>query len=339
MGVALVGLARGACLGNSTLISLGFTPVAPYTPATNNTFCTGALQNAQSCANLTRIVDITNTQKTTALAWESANFTSALSNATSAIADFKTLCNITVITANVGKKLNNVTITQAMVDSCSNLSTLSAKAITNTANLTAQLSSCTNMIATTINGAYCLFISDIATTFASVNGNAIQITAHSDVPNLVVNQCILPLYTACYLNSLAGFLDQFTATVTANAALTGACGNINTMATCTSDNTACVAAKSALFTQFFTPTTSRIGALLSRSFGASVIAVRSYAVVTRRLLMAQPTNMTSSYQLSSTGFNVATTTTGLNTTNGTTPKSAAVYGLGFLLMLVALVLN
>lgn len=339
MGVVLVGLSRGACLANSTLVGLGLTPVTPYTPSTNNTYCTGALQNAQSCADLTQIVTVTNTQKTAMLNWETANFTAALSNVTNAINDFNNLCNNTINNANVGRKLNNVTITQTMVTNCSNLSSISSALINNTANVSAQISGCTNMVATTINGAYCLFISSIATNYTTVSGNTITVTTTTDVPGLVVSQCVVPLYSVCYLNSLAAFLDQFTGNTTANATITNACGSITTMYNCTTNTNACSSSANALFTQFFTPTASLMGASLSRTFGASIISVRGYAVTTRRLLMSQSANMTTSYQVSSSGFNVATTATGLNGTNGTGTKGAAIYGLGFLFMLLALAFN
>lgn len=338
VGVLLVGLARGDCLANSTLTALGFTPLAPYAPSSNNTYCTDLLKTSQSCANISQIVDVVNAQKSAALRAETANFTTALSNATSAMSDFRNLCSSTFVSANLNKKVNNIVITQAMIDNCASLSNMSAQFgnITSSANLTNQIASCVSSVYTTMNGAYCLFISSSATTYVTTSGTNLQVTASADVPAPAVNPCLPLIFSTCYLNSVAAFLDQFTGTTTANAALTSTCGTMSTLASCTTDNNACAASKTAMFKQFFAPTGSKFGSSLSTTYGASIVSVRNYAVTAQRLL-ASATSLTSSYDVSASGFNVYSTATGLNTNS--TSKGASLYGLGFLLMLTALFLN
>lgn len=337
--VVLIGLSRGACLSNTTLTALGFQPTAEYKPSTNNTYCTGVLQNANSCVNLTDIVAVTNMQKTAALGWENQNFTSALANATNAINDFALLFNTTLVTANVGKKLNGTTITEAHVSTGNTLSKLGSQFnnSTSSAALTTQVSNCIGMINTSMNGAYCLLISSVASDFTSVSATNVQINASADVPAPVVNQCLPLIFATCYLNSVAAYLDAFTGQTSAKAALTSACGDITTLGNCLTDNSACASSKPAMFKQFFTPTGSKIGGSLSTTFGDSIKAVRAFPVTATRMLAALAT-ITSSYDVTAGGFNVVTTATGL-ASNSTSPKSASLYGLGLLFMLVALFLN
>lgn len=313
-----IGVARGACLSNTTLTALGFTPLAQYTPALTNTYCTDILQTGQACIDYSTLTSSVSAQKIYALQQEANNITAALANSTSVINSFKTLCNNTIVTANVGKTLNGVAITAAMVTTCTSLNNTGVFFLngTGTTALATQISTCYNTVSNTMNGAYCLLSSSLASNYTTISGNNVLITAATNTASVAFNNCVALIFDSCYLNEVAAFLDVFTRTTTTNAALGQSCGPSSTLATCLSTPSTCSATlQQSIFTAFFMPTGSAIGSYMSKTVGASIVSVRGYN--NTRRLSSTPTTMTSSYGVSSTGFDVATTNTGLNSTNGT----------------------
>lgn len=339
VGVMILGLVRSDCLSNSTLTSLGFTPVAPYTPASNNTYCTGAVQNQQFCVNATQIPSVASASRSYAWQLETANFTAALSNATLAFASFQSLCTNTVNSTNVGRRLNGVTITSAMVSNCASLNTTGNTFINilGSSSTSTIASNCQTTVSTIMNGSYCLFATSLATTYTT---SALQVNVTSSVPTAAVSSCLPYIFGACYMNEVATLLDQFTQTTTANAALTTTCGPSSVLANCINNNTSCSSVAPGLFTQLFTPTGSNIGNAMSKTVGQSISTTQSYTLV-RRLLAAAVTAVSSSFIVGTSGggFDVINTSTGLNTTTTGSSSSGSFFGLSFLFALIALFLN
>lgn len=336
LSVALVGLARGACLSDAILSGLRMTPQAAYTPASSNKYCSGVLGGAQACVDMATLATAANDQKNYTMILDAANATLSAINVGNTLSTFTRLCNNTITASNVNKTINNVVITSAMASTCASLSSqlTNFTAVTQTSVLATQFKDCYSTVTRGIYGAYCVMGSSIATNYVTTTQNSLQFTAATNVPGLFFDACNRLIYNACYLNEVSAFLDTITGNTTANTALTASCPASSTLGSCLSNSSACSdTVKTNLFTTFFTPSAVLLGNFLSKTVGSSITTTAAFNN-TRRLAL-KPTNLTTSYLVSSAGFDVVSTVTNLGNGNPLSRLAGAV----FLLALSAVLLN
>lgn len=296
------------CLSTNALISLNMTPVAPYTPPPNNTVCTGVFSTAQTCVNLTTLSNAVNIPKFSNLRNEYAGWRIARDIYLSSYNNITSFCtsNITTVNVNANRKVNGVSITNAMVNQCASFTSV-ASTVTSTANILASgnYSSCYDQVFGVTNGVFCILASNQATNYSTITGTTLNFVANTSVALNTVTKCGSLIFVSCLMNEMATFMDQFTSITTASGSLSTSCGPVANLVACVNTPSACPSLLAqSVFAQFFTPMRTRLTTALPRELNSTVATVRSYTVA--RLLQTLDSIITSTFIVNSTGYNVDT---------------------------------
>lgn len=328
LAVMLAELVRNACLPSATLTGLSLTPVTtPYSPANNNTFCSGIISTGgKFCVNDTAFAGPVTVQKISATQTEKALIATAALTYLTNYNNLLSVCSSTFINANLNKKINaTVTITQAMLDRCWNFNSIlptvqkvvASMAVTNGDAFT----KCYDFFWTASNGAFCLLATDAATNFTTVSGNTVTVTTDMTVPTRAFTPCSTLYFGACLANDVANFLDTVTGSTTASAAMSTSCGNTTVLASCVNSTSCATATQQALFTQFFKPSALTLGSSIPTTLADGIGKMQKATIARLLQTISNAVTVTTVYAAGANGYAVDTATTGLSTNSTSTNAS------------------